>query len=216
MHVKENIGARYITSREEDLMRLVRSRLGEIPELVFIGPMGVEKLPILSFLIKCPTTLGKGFLHHDFVCHLLNDLFGIQARSGCACAGPYVQELLGLSLEQIQIITGLLPESHSHMSKVCFYDTLKNENGHFGNNSCTTVGKRHVRQGLLPPFEARVFKALPALVFPPGRNRLCCQGIGDHIKRWLETNATIRIRSTNRELAASLGKHKREEMAEQH
>ena len=26
----------------------------------------------------------------------LNDLFGIQARGGCACAGPYGQNLLGL------------------------------------------------------------------------------------------------------------------------
>ena len=26
----------------------------------------------------------------------LNDLFGIQARGGCACAGPYGQRLLGL------------------------------------------------------------------------------------------------------------------------
>ncbi|CAN1341872.1 hypothetical protein LINPERPRIM_LOCUS39309 [Linum perenne] len=27
---------------------------------------------------------------------LLNDLFGIQARGGCACAGPYGHQLLGM------------------------------------------------------------------------------------------------------------------------
>jgi selenocysteine lyase/cysteine desulfurase len=32
----------------------------------------------------------KKYLHYNFICSLLNDLFGIQVRSGCACAGPYV------------------------------------------------------------------------------------------------------------------------------
>ncbi|MFO0005044.1 MAG: aminotransferase, partial [bacterium] len=29
---------------------------------------------------------------------LLNDLFGIQARGGCSCAGPYGHRLLGIDL----------------------------------------------------------------------------------------------------------------------
>jgi hypothetical protein len=33
-------------------------------------------------------------LHHHFVVALLNDLFGIQARGGCSCAGPYGHHLL--------------------------------------------------------------------------------------------------------------------------
>jgi len=37
------------------------------------------------------------FLHHNFVCAILNDVFGVQARGGCACAGPYAQDLLGIS-----------------------------------------------------------------------------------------------------------------------
>ncbi|CAB9507410.1 cytidine(32) 2-sulfurtransferase [Seminavis robusta] len=50
-------------------------------------------LPILSFLIKC----GNRFLHYNYVCAILNDVFGIQSRGGCQCAGPYSQRLLGLS-----------------------------------------------------------------------------------------------------------------------
>lgn len=34
------------------------------------------------------------YLHGPFVAKLLNDLFGIQARGGCACAGPYAHTLL--------------------------------------------------------------------------------------------------------------------------
>lgn len=34
--------------------------------------------------------------NHQLPAPRLNDLFGIQARGGCACAGPYGQNLLGL------------------------------------------------------------------------------------------------------------------------
>ena len=39
------------------------------------------------------------YLHHNFVVALLNDLFGIQARGGCSCAGPYGHRLLGIDLD---------------------------------------------------------------------------------------------------------------------
>ncbi|GMI98083.1 hypothetical protein HRI_003477600 [Hibiscus trionum] len=39
-------------------------------------------------------------LHGPFVATLLNDLFGIQARGGCACAGPYGHCLLGINQTQ--------------------------------------------------------------------------------------------------------------------
>ncbi|KAF6144179.1 hypothetical protein GIB67_004852 [Kingdonia uniflora] len=39
-------------------------------------------------------------LHDQFVTKLLNDLFGIQARGGCACAGPCGHILLNADKEQ--------------------------------------------------------------------------------------------------------------------
>ena len=39
------------------------------------------------------------YLHHNYVVALLNDLFGIQSRGGCSCAGPYGHRLLGIDLE---------------------------------------------------------------------------------------------------------------------
>ncbi len=42
---------------------------------------------------------GGRYLHHNFVVALLNDLFGIQSRGGCSCAGPYGHRLLGIDLE---------------------------------------------------------------------------------------------------------------------
>lgn len=32
---------------------------------------------------------GKSLFHPNFVARVLNDVFGIQVRSGCSCAGPY-------------------------------------------------------------------------------------------------------------------------------
>ncbi|MBV9414905.1 MAG: hypothetical protein JO363_08015 [Solirubrobacterales bacterium] len=43
-------------------------------------------MPIISFGLRHPPRL----LHGNFVAALLSDLFGIQARSGCFCAGPYL------------------------------------------------------------------------------------------------------------------------------
>ena len=43
-----------------------------------------ERLSIVSFVVRHD---GR-YLHHNFVVALLNDLFGIQSRGGCSCAGP--------------------------------------------------------------------------------------------------------------------------------
>ena len=40
----------------------------------------------MSFGVRHP----RGLLHANFVVAVLSDLFGIQARSGCFCAGPYL------------------------------------------------------------------------------------------------------------------------------
>ena len=76
--------------------RNIQERLNEIPNVVLLDGKfspSVKKLPIYSFLIRC----GNRFLHYNYVCALLNDVFGIQSRGGCQCAGPYSQYLLGMN-----------------------------------------------------------------------------------------------------------------------
>lgn len=67
------------------------------PNIVFLGAekkaSTSRNLPIFAFLVKC----GERFLHYNYVCAILNDLFGIQSRGGCQCSGPYSQHLLGLT-----------------------------------------------------------------------------------------------------------------------
>jgi hypothetical protein len=50
----------------------------------------------VSFVVRH----GDRYLHHNFVVALLNDLFGIQSRGGCSCAGPYGHRLLGIDIER--------------------------------------------------------------------------------------------------------------------
>lgn len=71
----------------------LQAQLKQIPNLLLLdGLSDSPKLPVFSFLIKC----GDRFLHYNYVCALLNDLFGIQSRGGCQCAGPYAQMMLGM------------------------------------------------------------------------------------------------------------------------
>jgi selenocysteine lyase/cysteine desulfurase len=65
------------------------SEFGSNVNIVVLGPgPSRHRLPVFSFMIRAPRS--SLFLHHEFVVALLNDLFGIQARGGCMCAGPYV------------------------------------------------------------------------------------------------------------------------------
>ena len=56
-----------------------------------------RRISIVSFNLK--DHRGK-YLHPKFVTTLLNDLFGVQSRAGCSCAGPYGHRLLDIGFEK--------------------------------------------------------------------------------------------------------------------
>ena len=66
------------------------------PRTEILGNRDAERLSIVSVVVKHRDQ----HLHHNFVVALLNDLFGIQSRGGCSCAGPYGHRLLGIDLER--------------------------------------------------------------------------------------------------------------------
>mmetsp|Transcript_20270 Transcript_20270/g.49747 ORF Transcript_20270/g.49747 Transcript_20270/m.49747 type:complete len:471 (-) Transcript_20270:135-1547(-) len=96
--LKDRIGAETIEAIENDLVWVALPRLVQNDNIHVLGNLWAKRLPVVSFNIRAPT-LDSGsdrqFLHFNFVAALLNDLFGIQARGGCACAGPYGQKALG-------------------------------------------------------------------------------------------------------------------------
>src|SRR3954454_6733793 len=90
--VKDAVGAARIEEREHELWQRARERWGATSRIEILGDLEAERLSIVSFQVRA----GQRYLHHNFVAALLNDLFGIQARSGCSCAGPYGHRLLGI------------------------------------------------------------------------------------------------------------------------
>lgn len=90
--VKARVGAARIEAREHDLIVRALERLRHNPAVQLLGNLEAPRLAVLSFEIRA----GARILHPRFVIRLLNDLFGIQGRAGCSCAGPYGHELLGI------------------------------------------------------------------------------------------------------------------------
>ncbi len=96
MEVKERVGVRTIHRTESRLLRSFLARLRRIPGIRLVGPYDLEDLtPIVSFNVAHKDRI----LHPKLVTKLLNDLFGIQSRAGCSCAGPYGHNLLGIDDE---------------------------------------------------------------------------------------------------------------------
>lgn len=97
--LKDAIGIDNIESKESEYSTRALKRLSKHSKIKILGPIDPEnRIPIVSFMIKH----GNKDLHPKFVTKLLNDLFGIQSRAGCMCAGPYGIILLKIDEEQSQ------------------------------------------------------------------------------------------------------------------
>ncbi|MFN3597066.1 MAG: aminotransferase class V-fold PLP-dependent enzyme [Rubricoccaceae bacterium] len=95
--VKEAVGADAIHAREHAHLTRALARWAAEPRLDVLGPRRAEgRLGIVSFNVADGQ---GGTLHPKFVTVLLNDLFGIQSRAGCSCAGPYGHRLLGIGAD---------------------------------------------------------------------------------------------------------------------
>jgi selenocysteine lyase/cysteine desulfurase len=92
--LKSAVGEENIAEREESLITRALQSWSQNKNIKVLGNLEAKRLSIISFVVRH----GEGSLHHNFVVALLNDLFGIQARGGCSCAGPYGHRLLGIDL----------------------------------------------------------------------------------------------------------------------
>ncbi len=92
--LKEAVGAEAIERRERDFVTRAIHAWSDVPDVDVLGNPELWRLSIVSFVVRHK----QRHLHHNFVVALLNDLFGVQARGGCSCAGPYGHRLLGIDL----------------------------------------------------------------------------------------------------------------------
>jgi selenocysteine lyase/cysteine desulfurase len=109
--LKDAVGCDAIRAHEDRFIRAAIARWDRHPAIEILGSHDAERLSIVSFVVRCDggeashdghpqVGAGNRYLHHNFVVALLNDLFGIQARGGCSCAGPYGHRLLGIDLDR--------------------------------------------------------------------------------------------------------------------
>lgn len=96
--LKDAVGAQTIQAIECNYIKEALDRFSKYPNIFILGDLESDRLGFLAFNIRY-----KGrFLHHNFVVAMLNDLFGIQSRGGCSCAGPYGHDLLAIDEEKSQ------------------------------------------------------------------------------------------------------------------
>jgi len=92
--LKDAVGEAAIRAREEAFIGRALETWGRVADLEILGDRRAKRLSIVSFVVRH----GGRYIHHNAVVALLNDLFGIQSRGGCSCAGPYGHRLLGIDL----------------------------------------------------------------------------------------------------------------------
>ena len=95
--LKDAVGTRTIRSLERGFLDRALEAWRQHPSIQILGNPDADRLSIVSFVITRP---GGRYLHHNVVVAILNDLFGIQSRGGCSCAGPYGHRLLGIDIER--------------------------------------------------------------------------------------------------------------------
>jgi selenocysteine lyase/cysteine desulfurase len=96
LQLKQAVGTDVIRAREADFVRRAIRSWAAHPQIEILGNLDADRLAIVSFEVRRP---GGRRLHHNLVVALLNDLFGIQARGGCSCAGPYGHRLLDIDVD---------------------------------------------------------------------------------------------------------------------
>ncbi len=94
--LKLAVGSDRIRHLEESFTRRAIDRWNSHPNIEILGNANADRLSIVSFVVRHE----DHYLHHNFVVALLNDLFGIQSRGGCSCAGPYGHRLLGIDIDR--------------------------------------------------------------------------------------------------------------------
>lgn len=111
--IKARVGAARIEELEQRHVFRALDAWKEEPNLELVGASysgywNRDRLSIVSFNVRVHTDCGRRLvLHPHFVAQLLNDVYGIQARSGCSCAGPYGIDLLCVGGEDSDTLLSL-------------------------------------------------------------------------------------------------------------
>ncbi len=95
--VKDVIGQAAIDTREQELNVMAMAGLAGLKNLTILGAEHSHRLPIYSMLVR---DAAGNVVSAEQITRDLSEVYGIQARGGCACAGPYGHRLLHMSEEK--------------------------------------------------------------------------------------------------------------------
>ncbi|XP_065876724.1 uncharacterized protein [Euphorbia lathyris] len=145
--IKEYVSCQMIEKQETLYIQKALNRLKSNNNISILGTTESKRLAILSFLIYSTTTTAeKGNLnmwgetrdkplHGAFVASLFNDLFGIQSRGGCACAGPYGHLLLNIDYDTSLSIRSAIHKGYNGVkpgwTRISFAYYMSNEEFEF-------------------------------------------------------------------------------------
>lgn len=126
IELKSQMGTSEMMQREHELLEIAFAELPQIPHIHILASNEQKRLGVISFYFD--------HIHYNLVVKLLSDRYGIQTRSGCACAGTYGHYLLQVSHEQSQKITEKI--NHGDLSekpgwvRLSLHPTMSNEELH--------------------------------------------------------------------------------------
>ena len=105
--VKDAIGQEFICSRNRDLTAQAFDAWGDDPAIGILAAQHRDRLPSFSFAPH-----GAGVIDPSTFTAALSRRFGILARGGCACAGPYAHRLLQIDSARSNLLRGQILAGH--------------------------------------------------------------------------------------------------------
>lgn len=102
IELKQQMGCENIHHRENRLIAKTFEAFEKIDQLHILADNVRERIGVFSFYVDG--------VHHNLIVKLLNDLYGIQVRGGCSCAGTYGHYLLHVDILQSKKITQLIDQ----------------------------------------------------------------------------------------------------------
>lgn len=98
--LKEKMEPERMAARKEEILETVFSGLRAIPGITILEERHRKRQATVSFI--------SDDLHYMLIVQALSDIFGIQVRGGCSCAGVLGHDLFQINEEQSRTITGEL------------------------------------------------------------------------------------------------------------
>lgn len=138
IRLKEKMNCEYMEAQEKKLTEIMFDILEQNDRIILLEKDKKKRLPFFSFYVNG--------IHHQLIVKLLNDVYGIQVRGGCSCAGTYGHYLLGIGKEQSKQITDEIEKGNFYIKpgwvRVSLHPTMTEEEVRYiANGICDIVNQ---------------------------------------------------------------------------